>query len=81
MDEWVDLRWELDDGGDWQLYRNDDYFGMVCPHNERFVCPVAIWDDWRQGAGSVDEAKVILRNWALYDDPWDERTIPSEETC
>jgi hypothetical protein len=63
----MDLEWRLDDEGDWKLNSADGrkYFGMVCPHRDKFTRIVAIMDGWLVGqADTVAEAKQILREAA-----------------
>jgi hypothetical protein len=59
------LEWIEDEGGDWKLKVDGRYFGMVCPHLDRFRYPVAIWGtDRHECADTVDECKQILMNQA-----------------
>lgn len=76
----MEIDWKLDEDGDWRLYVNGDYFGMVCPHEERFTCPIAVWDgEQHHCADTVDEAKQILVNMAyqsVYENEFDNRQYP-----
>jgi len=76
----MNFEWKLDSDGDWRLYVDGAYFGMVCPHEEWFVSPVATWgNNQNEVAPTVDEAKCILMNRARqegYEEEFDSRPYP-----